>query len=114
MKKNDLFFIGLDLVKHIQVLEDAYDDSQGVTANFNLNILSRINDELDANFIISKFEHYSHYDEKDQRIEMYLRSLEAQKVEIKKVDLELELKKDELIHTEYSHKYSISQIEAMI
>ena len=111
MKTNDLFFIGLDLVKDKEVLENAYDDSQGITASFNLNVLSRINDELDADFIPSQFAHHSKYNEKEQRIEMYLRSLEDQKVDIKKADLQLDILKDELIHTEHSHKYSISQIE---
>ena len=114
MKTSDLFFIGLDLVKDKEVLEKAYDDSQGVTANFNLNVLSRINDELHANFDLSQFEHHSVYNEKEQRIEMYLRSLENQKVEIKKANLELDFQKDELIHTEHSHKYSISQIEKIM
>jgi L-histidine Nalpha-methyltransferase len=111
MKNNDLFFIGLDLVKDKEVLENAYDDSQGITASFNLNVLSRINDELNANFDLSQFEHHSLYNEKDQRIEMYLRSLEDQKVEIKKANLQLDIAKNELIHTEHSHKYSVSQIE---
>jgi len=53
MKKNDLFFIGLDLVKDKTVLERAYNDSRGVTAKFNLNVLSRINSELDSNFNIN-------------------------------------------------------------
>jgi len=111
MKDNDLFFIGLDLVKDNEVLENAYDDSKGITANFNLNVLSRINDELNANFVLSKFAHHSLYNEKEQRIEMYLRSLEDQKVEIKKADMQLDIEKNELIHTEHSHKYSIPQIE---
>jgi len=111
MKNNDLFFIGLDLVKDKVVLENAYDDSKGITAKFNLNVLSRINNELNANFDLSQFAHHSLYNEKEQRIEMYLRSLEDQKVEIKKADLQLDIEKDELIHTEHSHKYSISQIE---
>ena len=111
MKENDLFFIGIDLVKDKKVLEDAYDDSKGVTAKFNLNVLSRINDEMNADFDLSKFEHHSKYNEEKQRIEMYLRSLEAQTVQIKKADLCLELEKDELIHTEHSHKYSVSQIQ---
>ena len=111
MKNNDLFFIGLDLIKDKVVLENAYDDSKGITANFNLNVLSRINDELNANFVLSQFAHHSLYNEKEQRIEMYLRSLEDQKVEIKKADLQLDIEKNELIHTEHSHKYSISQIE---
>lgn len=114
MKKNDLFFIGIDLIKDKKVLEKAYDDSKGITANFNLNLLSRINDELNANFNLSQFVHHSIYNEKKQRIEMYLRSLAKQTVEIKKVNLLLELKKDELIHTEHSHKYSIPQFHEIL
>ncbi len=114
MKKDDLFFIGLDLIKDKKVLENAYDDSQGVTANFNLNVLSRINNELHANFDLSQFAHHSLYNEKEQRIEMYLRSLADQKVVIKKADLEVDFQKNELIHTENSHKYSIPQIEKMM
>lgn len=111
MKKNDLFLIGLDLVKDKKVLEKAYDDSKGITANFNLNLLSRINNELNADFDLSQFVHHAIYNEKKQRIEMYLRSLVKQTVEIKKVDLLLDIEKDELIHTEHSHKYSIPQIK---
>ena len=114
MKRNDLFFIGLDLVKDKEVLENAYDDSKGITANFNLNVLSRINDELHANFDLSKYVHHSLYNEIEQRIEMYLRSLKEQKVEIKKADLQLHIEKDELIHTEYSHKYSVTQIDKIM
>ena len=111
MKENDLFFIGLDLIKDKKILEAAYDDSKGITAKFNLNVLSRINDELNANFDLSKFEHHAIYNEKKQRIEMYLRSLENQTVQIKKSKISLDFHKDELIHTEHSHKYSISNIE---
>ena len=70
MNSDDLFLIGLDLVKDKNILESAYDDSQGVTAKFNLNVLSRINDELDADFDLDNFSHYSIYNESDQRIEM--------------------------------------------
>jgi L-histidine Nalpha-methyltransferase len=114
MKKSDLFFIGLDLVKEKQVLENAYDDSQGVTSEFNLNVLARINDELNADFDLSKFSHHATYNEEKQRVEMYLRSEENQRIEIKKADLSFDLQKDELIHTEHSHKYSVSQIEVMM
>lgn len=114
MKTDDLFLIGLDLVKDKQILESAYDDSQGVTAEFNLNILSRINDELDADFNLNNFSHYSIYNESDQRIEMYLKSLVNQSVVISKSNLLLNLKKDELIHTEYSHKYRLSEIHKLL
>ena len=114
MKPGDLFLIGLDLVKDKTILESAYDDSQGITAKFNLNVLSRINDELDADFIINNFSHYSVYNENDQRIEMNLKSLIPQSVTIKKSNLSLNLDEGELIHTEYSHKYNPSQIKTLL
>jgi len=114
MKSGDLFLIGLDLVKEKNILESAYDDSQGVTAEFNLNVLSRINDELDADFNLKNFEHHSIYHEQEQRIEMYLKSLKKQSVIISKSNLSLNLEKNELIHTEYSHKYRLSQIHNLL
>ena len=114
MKPGDLFLIGLDLVKEKEILESAYNDSPGITAEFNLNVLSRINDELDADFNLNNFSHYAIYNEKDQRIEMYLKSLNEQSIVISKSELELKLKKDELIHTEYSHKYRLSEIHDLL
>ncbi|MFQ5497151.1 MAG: L-histidine N(alpha)-methyltransferase [Nitrosopumilus sp.] len=114
MKSGDHFLIGLDLVKDNRILESAYNDSQGITAEFNLNVLSRINDELDADFNLDNFVHHAVYNEKDQRIEMYLKSLSSQSIVISKSNLELKLVKDELIHTEYSHKYTLSQIHDLL
>ena len=114
MKPGDLFLIGLDLVKDKQILESAYNDSQGVTAEFNLNILSRINDELDADFYLKNFSHHAIYNEEEQRIEMYLKSLVNQSVIISKSNLILNLEKDELILTEHSHKYKSSQINELL
>lgn len=114
MKDGDLFLIGLDLVKNKTILENAYDDSQGITAQFNLNVLSRINDELDADFNLNNFAHHAIYNENDQRIEMYLKSLVNQSVIISKANISLTLKKDELIHTEHSHKYQLSQIRELM
>lgn len=114
MKKGDLFLIGLDLVKNKEILEKAYDDSQGVTAKFNLNVLSRINDELDADFDLENFKHVVKYNQKDQRIEMYLKSLLNQSIIISKANLSLKMNQNELIHTEHSHKYTIPQIQTMM
>jgi len=114
MKSGDLFLIGLDLVKDKPILESAYDDSQGVTAKFNLNILSRINAELDADFNLKNFSHHAIYNEEKQRIEMYLKSLVNQSVIVSKSDLLLNLEKDELIHTEHSHKYQLPQIHELL
>ena len=114
MKKDDLFLIGLDLVKDNAMLERAYNDSQGVTARFNLNILSRINSELDSNFNVNKFVHHAFYNENQNRVEIYLRSLENQIVKIPKAGMILQIKQDELIHTENSHKYTIPKIKEML
>jgi len=114
MKKDDLFLIGLDLVKDKRVLERAYNDSQGVTAKFNLNVLSRINSELDSNFNINKFVHNAIYNESQNRVEIYLRSLENQIVNIPKARMILQIKQDELIHTENSYKYTIPEINKML
>lgn len=113
MKSNDLFLLGLDLTKDEEVLEKAYNDSQGITAQFNLNVLSRINSELDANFDVNKFAHYAAYNKNQNRIEMYLRSLGKQIVSIPKADLALDIENNELIHTENSFKFTISQIKEM-
>ncbi|MEX0861307.1 L-histidine N(alpha)-methyltransferase [Nitrosopumilus sp.] len=114
MKLGDLFLIGLDLVKDKRILESAYDDSQGVTAQFNLNVLSRINDELGANFDLNNFSHYSTYNEEYQRIEMYLKSLSSQSVVVSKSNLLLNLEKNELIHTEHSYKFNLSQVRNLL
>ena len=111
MKKDDLFLIGLDLVKDKTMLERAYNDSQGITGKFNLNVLSRINSELDSDFNINKFAHHAFYNENQNRVEIYLRSLENQVVNISKAETVLSIKQDELIHTENSHKYTIPKIK---
>ena len=113
MKDDDLFLIGLDLAKDKNALERAYNDSHGITAQFNLNVLSRINSELDSNFNVDKFAHHVVYNENENRVEIYLRSLENQIVDITKAGISLKIKNDELIHTENSHKYTIPKIKEM-
>ena len=113
MKDDDLFLIGLDLVKDRDVLEHAYNDSHGITAQFNLNVLSRINSELDSNFNVDKFAHHAVYNQDKNRVEIYLRSLENQTVDITKAGIALKIKQNELIHTENSHKYTIPKIKEM-
>jgi dimethylhistidine N-methyltransferase len=114
MKENDLFLIGLDLVKEKSILEKAYNDSHGITAEFNLNMLMRINEELEGNFDLRKYSHHSIYNDDEQRIEMYLRSHTDQVVTIQKANLSIRLTKDELVHTEYSYKYTMDQIYDML
>lgn len=98
--------IGFDLIKDRKTLLDAYDDSEGVTAKFNKNILRRINSELSANFELSRFKHKTIFNENKSRIEMHLVSLSEQTVHI--TEEEIHFEKGETIHTENSHKYSLS------
>ena len=114
MKKNDLFLIGLDLVKEKTILEKAYNDTRGITAQFNLNILERINLELNGNFNSEKFEHHAFYNESKRRVEMHLVSKVEQEVNIRGIKEIIKFKKDESIHTENSYKFTSEQIENMI
>ena len=113
MNSGDMLLLGLDLVKDKKILESAYDDSAGVTADFNYNLLSRLNNDLGANFDLNKFEHVAVFNKKHKRIEMYLKSLVKQHVFVSMIDLFLKFKKGELIHTEYSYKYTMPQIKKM-
>lgn len=105
------FLVGVDLKKDKARLDAAYDDAQGVTAAFNLNLLTRINRELGADFKLDGFAHQAFFNEALGRIEMHLRSLRAQTVKIG--DAVFEFKADETIHTENSYKYSIGEFQAL-
>jgi L-histidine N-alpha-methyltransferase len=99
-----VMIIGVDLVKDKVTLNAAYNDAEGITAAFNLNLLSRINRELGADFDLNQFAHRAFYEPKRQRIEMHLVSLKRQKVAIDgKI---FEFKNGETIHTENSYKYT--------
>ena len=113
MKSSDYFLIGLDMKKNNDILFKAYNDTKDLTAKFNLNVLERINRELGADFITSQFAHKAYYNESKGRIEMYLRSLSDQTVTIPKADISIQLAEDELIHTENSHKFTMSQIDSI-
>jgi dimethylhistidine N-methyltransferase len=110
LKEGDALLLGADLKKDRAILEAAYNDALGVTAAFNLNVLARINRELGANFDLHKFRHKAFYNEAMGRIEIYIESLQAQKVFIKSINLEAEFSAGELIHTENSYKYDLSDI----
>ena len=103
--------IGVDLKKDPAVLDAAYNDRAGVTAEFNLNLLERINRELDGDLDIGRFEHVAFYNETEGRIEIYIRSLTNQEAWI--AGTPILFAKDELIHTEYSYKYSVAEFCAL-
>ena len=108
---NGEMLIGVDLKKDPKILEAAYDDRAGVTADFNLNLLERINRELDGDLAIDRFEHVAFYNETEGRIEIYIRSLANQVAWI--AGKPILFGKDELIHTEYSYKYSVADFRAL-
>ncbi|MEM7500667.1 MAG: L-histidine N(alpha)-methyltransferase [Pseudomonadota bacterium] len=103
--------IGVDLQKDKDVIERAYNDSAGVTADFNLNALHHLNREFDATFNVDAFEHQAIYNDDPGRIEMYLISLEDQTFDV--ADRGFSMTKGERILTEYSHKYSLEGFAAL-
>jgi dimethylhistidine N-methyltransferase len=105
------FIVGVDLVKDTQVLQKAYCDSQGVTAKFNLNLLTRINRELGAKFNPACFEHHAFFNRERSRIEMHLASLKRQRIKV--CGECIEFRTGETIHTENSYKYSIESFRAL-
>lgn len=113
LNDGDIVLIGFDLKKDVKLLLDAYGDSEGVTAEFNLNLLRRINRELGGEFDLSRFGFYRNYDVKSGAMESYLISLEEQVVYIKEIGRSFHFGQLEAIHTEYSYKYSEDDIESL-
>lgn len=114
VKNKDLLLIGIDLEKDKATLDRAYNDKNGVTAKFNLNVLSRINKELDGEFKLSNFEHRSFYNTNKHRIEMHLISKINQQVRIGAIGKTFQFMKGETIHTENSYKYSLDRFEKLV
>jgi dimethylhistidine N-methyltransferase len=108
LQRGDAFILGVDLIKSPNRLHQAYNDYDGVTAEFNLNLLRRINRELDGNFKIHQFEHYAFFNPRYSRIEMHLVSLTDQTVKIGRHSFSF--RAGETIHTENSYKYSIDRV----
>jgi dimethylhistidine N-methyltransferase len=107
----DRVLVGFDLRKDRAILEAAYDDAAGVTAAFNLNLLARINRDLDGDFDLGAFRHRAIYDPDLGRIEMYLVSTRSQRVTIGQLGLEVAFAAGETIHTENSYKYSLTEMD---
>ncbi len=110
-KEGGALLIGVDLQKDSEILEAAYNDSQGVTAEFNLNMLRHINREHGANFDLEAFEHRAEYNEEAGRIEIHLDATTDQTIELGEDTIEIEA--GEAILTEYSHKYTLEGFAAM-
>jgi L-histidine Nalpha-methyltransferase len=108
------FLLGVDLMKDAAMLHAAYDDSQGVTAAFNRNVLHVINRELDADFVPDAFRHLARVDEANQRVEMHLVSERAQRVHVRALDLTVRFDAGAAIWTESSYKFTRPGVEAML
>ena len=113
LEPGDALLVGTDLEKAIPQLINAYDDSLGVTAAFNLNLLARVNHELGADFALAEFEHVAIFNPRARAVEMHLRSRRAQLVHVPKAGMRVRLREDETIWTESCHKYAPDEVLRM-
>ncbi|MEM4407686.1 MAG: L-histidine N(alpha)-methyltransferase [Candidatus Caldarchaeum sp.] len=113
MSPEDRFILGIDMQKDHSTLNAAYNDSAGVTARFNKNILARINRELGGKFPLEEFNHYAAYHPSRSRIEMHLVSKKEHTVLIEKLEQTFSFQQGETIHTENSYKYSHKMLEEL-
>ncbi|MCA0987473.1 L-histidine N(alpha)-methyltransferase [Alkalihalobacillus algicola] len=111
LSPGDGLLIGVDMKKTPAVLHQAYNDKKGVTARFNLNMLTHLNREIGADFNLDQFQHYAYYNAPMGRIEMHLISTTNQNVTIG--DVTVPFKEHETIHTENSYKYSIDEFQKL-
>ena len=113
LRPGDGLLLGADLKKDAQTLEAAYNDSLGVTAAFNRNLLARINNELGGTFNLRNFRFLSQYDEERGCVDSYLQAVQSQRVHIEQLDADVDFAAGESIHTESSYKYGRTDIEAL-
>jgi dimethylhistidine N-methyltransferase len=113
LNSGDQLLIGMDLKKDIQRMTAAYNDQNGVTKAFNLNLLHRMNDELGANFELDSFSHYETYNPLDAAMQSFLVSAKTQTIQFSAIDLEVEFDAYETIFVESSHKYSLRDVEGL-
>jgi L-histidine Nalpha-methyltransferase len=114
LKAGDALLLGTDMVKDEETLLAAYDDAEGVTAAFNLNVLCRLNRELDADFDLGAFGHRAVWNAAESRIEMHLESLREQRVRIPKAWVSVQFSAGETIHTENSYKFVKEEIRHLL
>lgn len=110
----DALLLGTDMVKPAEILVPAYDDAQGITAQFNKNILVRLNRELGADFDVDAFRHVAEWAPSRSRMEIFLETTRPQKVTLRMARLPVQFRAGERIHTENSHKYTREMVERML
>ena len=113
MKKGDMLLMGMDLRKNPRIVQKAYDDPHGITKAFNMNLLKRINSELEADINLDQFDFYSHYNPENGEVNTYLVSLKKQQFYSNVLDTDFSFEKDELIWTELSKKFSLEEINSL-
>ncbi len=114
LRSGDAMLLGTDMAKSSKVMVPAYDDAQGVTAEFNKNVLARLNRELDADFDLAAFRHVAVWNKRCSRMEMYLESLRAQSVFLAAIEMDVSFAAGERIHTENSYKYTYEMVETIL
>jgi L-histidine Nalpha-methyltransferase len=114
LQAGDALLLGVDMVKHESILVPAYDDREGVTAEFNLNVLHRLNRELDADFNPARFRHRVVWNSVQSRIEMHLQSTRNQRIRLDAAQLDVHFEKGERIHTENSYKFTDITIRRLL
>jgi len=112
MGPGDRFLLGADLVKDTERLQRAYNDSQGLSAAFNLNLLNRLNRDLSADFVVDRFRHEARWVPEHEWMQMGLRSLQAQEVRILVLDMTVGFEEDEVLLTEISAKFQRPRLES--
>jgi L-histidine N-alpha-methyltransferase len=112
--KSDLILIGFDLKKDPRIIQEAYDDPHGLTRQFNLNLLTRLNRELDADFVLANFSHYPYYDPESGTAKSFLISMKQQSVHMLAPRSTVHFKRWEPIQTEVSQKYEVPVIENLL
>jgi L-histidine N-alpha-methyltransferase len=114
LQSGDYFLLGLDLQKPVDVLEAAYNDSQGVTAAFNLNILQHLNHRFGGNFSTEYFRHQAIYNSVENQIEMHLHCLQDHTVYLTKLNLTVSFTAGETIRTEISRKFNLQEMQSQL
>lgn len=113
LSKDDMLFLGVDLVKDPRIIASAYNDSQGVTRDFNLNLLVRINRELGGNFDLDQFNHFPLYNPVTGTARSFLISTTQQTISIDRLNASFHFDAWEPVHTEYSHKYRMEELKKL-
>lgn len=114
LAQGDALLLGTDLVKDPSILVPAYDDAQGVTAEFNKNVLRRLNRDLQGDFDVASFRHLALWNPMRSRMEIFLESLRSQTATLRLLQMTVKMRAGERIHTENSYKYTVPMVEKML